>query len=278
MSKLYVVATPIGNLKDISFRALEVLQQVDWIAVEDTRVSSKLLNYYQIKKPLIPYHQYNERQRLEHLIRLLQQGNTLALISDAGTPLISEPGYRLVAELRKLGIEVVAVPGASSVISALSISGLPTDRFTFEGFLPVKQGEKRRYLQSLKEEERTMVFFEAPHRLKDTLIILQETFSAVREAVLVKEITKIYEKVMGNTLGELLNWVNKQQKILGEFVIIIAGQPKINLQINDQINSLLALLLKEVSLKTAVEIVLKITKAERNLVYRLANHLKNNNF
>lgn len=275
MSVLYVVATPIGNLKDLSFRALEVLQQVDWIAVEDTRVSSKLLNHYGIKKPLIPYHQYNEERRLDYLINLLRKGDSVALISDAGTPLISDPGYKLVANLQMLGIKVIAIPGPSAVVSALSISGLPTDRFVFEGFLPIKKREKINYLLSIKDEVRTMVFFEAPHRLRDTLTALIEVFSSNRNAVLVKEITKIHEAVIKGSLNELLNWADDQGRILGEFVVVVSGKKQIDINLEDKIKSLLEPLLKEVSLKTAVELVQIITNAERNLIYRLANILKN---
>ncbi len=275
MSVLYVVATPIGNLKDLSFRALEVLQQVDWIAVEDTRVSSKLLSHYGIKKPLIPYHQYNEEKRLNYLISLLQKGDSIALISDAGTPLISDPGYKLVVKLQILGIKVIAVPGPSAVISALSISGLPTDRFIFEGFLPVKHGEKISHLSSIKDEVRTMIFFEAPHRLYSTLTALAEVFSVERSATLVKEITKIHETVIRGNLNELLSWVDTQEKVLGEFVIVVSGKKATEFNIEDKIEKLLIPLLKEVSLKTAVELVQTITGAERNLTYKLANILKN---
>jgi len=221
---LFLVATPIGNLADISQRALSILDAVDLIAAEDTRHTRKLLSHYQIKAQLISYHEHNERERAEELLGFLQSGQDIALVSDAGTPGISDPGYRLVHLCREAGIVVSPVPGPTAVIAALSVSGLPTDQFYFGGFLPVKEGKKRTFLAKLKDLPATLVFYEAPQRVLKTLQILQEVLGD-RQAVLLRELTKVHEEFLGGCCSDLQQlWSQQARK--GEVVIVVAGQGK----------------------------------------------------
>ncbi|MGC9386749.1 MAG: 16S rRNA (cytidine(1402)-2'-O)-methyltransferase, partial [Hydrogenovibrio sp.] len=221
---LYIVATPIGHLKDITLRALEVLEQADWIAAEDTRHSKKLLQHYGIKTPLISLHDHNELQRRDELLARLQAGETGALISDAGTPLISDPGYHLVSLLRHEGVRVEPVPGASALIAALSAAGLATDRFTFEGFLPAKKHKRLHTLEALVTEPRTMVFYESPHRLLESLAAFKDVFGSEREMVVAKELTKQFETFVSGGVGTVLSFFEHHpDKVRGEFVMILSG-------------------------------------------------------
>lgn len=225
-STLYVVATPIGNLDDISARARDVLGAVDAILVEDTRQSGILLRHAGIAKPMLAVHEHNEGDRAAALVQRLREGQRLALISDAGTPLISDPGFRLVAAVREAGFAVSPIPGACALIAALSVSGLPTDRFSFEGFLPAKAGERRSRLEAVANDPRTLIFYEAPHRIVDTLAAAEGVFGAERRAVIGRELTKRFETVLDGTLAELHARVladSDQQR--GEIVLIIAGAP-----------------------------------------------------
>lgn len=225
-STLYVVATPIGNLDDISARARDVLGAVDAILVEDTRQSGILLRHAGIAKPMLAVHEHNEGDRAAALVQRLREGQRLALISDAGTPLISDPGFRLVAAVREAGFAVSPIPGACALIAALSVSGLPTDRFSFEGFLPAKAGERRSRLEAVANDPRTLIFYEAPHRIVDTLAAAESVFGAERRAVIGRELTKRFETVLDGTLAELHARVladSDQQR--GEIVLIIAGAP-----------------------------------------------------
>ncbi len=222
---LYLVPTPIGNLQDITLRALELLKSVDLIACEDTRTSSKLLSHYDIKTPRISYHDHNERGRTPQLIEKLRAGQQIALISDAGSPGISDPGFFLVRACIEAEIPVQALPGPTAIIPALTISGLPTDRFVFEGFLPVKKGRQKR-LSELAEESRTMVFYESPHRIQKTLGNFEETFGGSRGAAVVREISKTFEEAKHGSLSELINFFSDKNKIRGEFVIVVAGKGK----------------------------------------------------
>lgn len=270
---LYIVATPLGNLGDISLRAIEILKQVDRIAAEDTRHSAKLLAHYGITTSTLSLHEHNERDRIAVLLDKLAAGETIALISDAGTPLISDPGYHLVKAARHAGMKVIPIPGASAVISALSVSGLRTDRFVFEGFLPSKQSARRQQLQALVEESRTIVFYEAPHRLVDTLQDMQEVFGAEREVCLAREMTKTYETITSQSLGVLLEWVKQdanQQK--GECVILVAGNDQTRETATHEISlrELLQVLLAELPLKQAVKLAVAITGEKKNPVYDLA--------
>jgi len=222
--RLFVVATPIGNLEDISLRALRVLAEVDVVAAEDTRHSRALLARHGLERPLLALHEHNEEQQAPHLIDRLQQGAAIALISDAGTPLLSDPGFRLVALAVDAGIEVVAVPGPSAVTAALSISGLPTDRFVFEGFLPARRSARRKALAKLTDESRTLVLFESSHRIAECLADLVEAFGAERRAAVCREMTKQFETVLRGSLTELAEQVSadpNQRK--GEFVLVVAG-------------------------------------------------------
>jgi 16S rRNA (cytidine1402-2'-O)-methyltransferase len=219
---LYLVPTPIGNLQDITLRALEVLKQVDLILAEDTRTSSKLLNHYQINRPLSPYHQHNEHQVLQHLINQLLEGKNMAMISDAGTPGISDAAFLLVRECIKVGVKVECLPGATAFVPALVNSGLPMNRFVFEGFLPVKKG-RQTLLKKLAEEDRTMIFYESPHRLVKTLQEFIQYFGPDRIASVSREITKLFEENARGTLQELVTHFQKKE-VKGEIVLVLAGR------------------------------------------------------
>lgn len=219
---LTLVPTPIGNLKDISLRALEVLGSVDLILAEDTRTSSKLLNHYNIQKPLTPYHQHNEHRVLSHLVSQLLEGKTMALITDAGTPGISDPAFLLVRECIKTGVKVETLPGATAFVPALVNSGLPTNRFCFEGFLPQKKG-RQTHLKSLAEEERTMIFYESPMRLVRTLQDFVEVFGADRPCAVSRELTKLYEETVRGTLTEMITHF-QDKNVKGEIVIVVGGK------------------------------------------------------
>ena len=218
---LYIVPTPIGNLQDITLRALEVLKKVDLILAEDTRTSIKLLNHYQIVRPLSPYHQHNEHQVLQHLINQLLQGKTIAMISDAGTPGISDAAFLLVRECIKVGVKVECLPGATAFVPALINSGLPTNRFVFEGFLPLKKG-RQTMLKKLSAEERTLIFYESPHRLNKTLEELITYFGANRQCAVSRELSKIHEENFRGSIEEAVRHFG-QKEIRGEIVIILAG-------------------------------------------------------
>lgn len=272
---LYIVATPIGNLQDITLRAIEVLKRVEAIAVEDTRHSQALLQHYAISKPLISLHQYNEQERLTQLLNRLKQGESIALISDAGTPLISDPGYQLVRAAREQGISVVPIVGACAAIAALSASGLPTDRFIFEGFLPVKSQARLQRLNQLKNESRTLVFYEAPHRILAFLRDCQAVFGDSREAVIARELTKMFETIRLASLKELTEWVasdSNQQR--GELVVLIAGAIEAPQSESLLVEQVLAELLPHLPLKTVVDIAVKLTGEKKNAVYQKALQFK----
>ncbi|MBC8034302.1 MAG: 16S rRNA (cytidine(1402)-2'-O)-methyltransferase [Chitinophagaceae bacterium] len=219
---LYIVPSPIGNLQDITFRAVEVLKSVDLILAEDTRNSSKLLNHYQISKPVSPYHQHNEHKILQHLADQLAAGKTMALLTDAGTPGISDPAFLLVRECAKAGIKVECLPGATAFVPALVNSALPIHRFTFEGFLPVKKG-RQTALKELAEEPRTMVFYESPMRLVKTLEDLIQYFGAARKCCVSRELTKMFEENKRGTLEEVAAYY-KEKGVKGEIVLIVEGK------------------------------------------------------
>ncbi|MGM1429127.1 16S rRNA (cytidine(1402)-2'-O)-methyltransferase [Sphingobacterium lactis] len=220
---LYIVPTPIGNLEDMTFRAINVLKAVDIILAEDTRTSAPMLKHFGIDKKVFAHHQHNEHKAVQEIIRLLKEGNDIALISDAGTPAISDPGFLLVREAIKEGLDVQCLPGATAFVPALVNSGLPNDRFCFEGFLPVKKGRQTR-LKSLAEEKRTMIFYESPHRLLKSLEEFIQVFGADRQASVSREISKMFEETVRGTLEELkLHF--ETHPIKGEFVCCVAGQP-----------------------------------------------------
>ncbi len=221
IGKLTLVATPIGNLQDMSPRAVEALREADLIAAEDTRHSGTLLHHFNMKKPMVSYYQHNEKSREEALLTALADGKRVALVSDAGTPGISDPGSAILRAAQTAGFETDAIPGPCALIQALVLSGLPTERFVFEGFLPRGSG-LRPYLQTLSEEQRTLVFYESPHRLLDTLQAMADVFGSQRQMALCRELTKKFQEVNQDTIGELLEaW--RQRDILGEFVLVVAG-------------------------------------------------------
>ncbi len=219
---LYLVPTPIGNLKDFTFRAVEVLQQVDFILCEDTRTSSKLLQHYNISKPLTPYHQHNEHKVVDHLVQQLQAGKNIALITDAGTPGISDPAFLLVRACKVAGLEVTSLPGATAFVPALVNSGLPATRFTFEGFIPLKKGRKT-LMESLEKEERTMIFYESPMRLVKTLELFAQYFGGDRKASVSRELTKMFEENKADTLQNLIEYF-ASKTVKGELVIVVEGK------------------------------------------------------
>jgi len=225
--RLYVVATPIGNLDDITLRALRVLAEADVVAAEDTRHSRMLLSRHGLERPLLALHEHNEEQQAALLVDRLKRGESVALISDAGTPLLSDPGYRLVGLAAAAGIEVVAIPGASAVTAAISISGLATDRFAFEGFLPARSNARRQWLQGLQTERRTLVFFESSHRIADSLAEMALVFGPERQAAVCREMTKRFETVLRGSLGEISERVGADpNQRRGEFVLVVAGCPR----------------------------------------------------
>lgn len=219
---LYIVPTPIGNLQDITLRALEVLKKVDLILAEDTRTTIKLLNHYQVIRPLSPYHQHNEHQVLQHLINQLMEGKNMALVSDAGTPGISDPAFLLVRECIKVGVKVECLPGSTAFVPALVNSGLPANRFAFEGFLPQKKG-RQTIFKKLAEEERTMIFYESPHRLVKTLEEMIQYFGADRQCSVSRELTKMFEENARGTLQEVCEHFKKKE-VKGEIVMVVAGK------------------------------------------------------
>jgi len=270
---LYVVATPIGNLDDISARALRILREVALIAAEDTRHSARLLQHFGIQTPLAACHEHNERDQGGRFLARLQAGEDVALISDAGTPLISDPGYHLVRQARAAGFAVVPVPGACALIAALSAAGLPSDRFIFEGFLPAKAAGRRARLEQVREEPRTLIFYEAPHRILECLQDMCEVFGDDRPALLARELTKTFETLQGLPLAELCEWVaadSNQQR--GECVVLVAGwqAPEGEEAVSAEALRVLDLLLSEMPLKRAAALAAEITGVRKNVLYQVA--------
>ena len=273
---LYVVATPIGNLGDLAPRAVEVLRSVERIAAEDTRHSRKLLQHFAIQTPLVAVHEHNEREIAPRLVEQLRAGGSLALISDAGTPLISDPGFNLVRLAREAGVRVIPVPGPSALVCALSASGLATDRFVFEGFLPARRAARRARLGELCHDSRTLVMYESSHRIGDCLRDLAEVFGSERHAVLARELTKQFETIRGASLEELRQWVgadSNQQK--GEIVLLVAGrsQPEKH-QVSAEAEQLLAILLEELPVKLAAKLTARIAGLNKRDLYDRALQLK----
>ncbi len=273
MGTLYVVATPIGNLDDMSARALKILGDVALIAAEDTRHSIRLLQHFGINTPLAACHEHNERDEGGRFLDKLLAGESVALISDAGTPLISDPGYHLVRQVRAAGIPVVPVPGACALIAALSAAGLPSDRFIFEGFLPAKTVGRRSRLEQVREEPRTLIFYEAPHRILECLQDMEFVFGPDRPALLARELTKTFETLKGSPLAELRAFVegdSNQQR--GECVVLVAGwtPPENDEVVSAEVMRVLDLLLKEMPLKRAAALAAEITGARKNVLYQVA--------
>jgi len=259
----------------MSARAVEVLSEVDLIAAEDTRHSLPLLRHFDISTPCIAYHEHNERQLSPDLIRRLQGGESIALICDAGTPLISDPGYHLVCQARQADCQVIPIPGPNALICALSAAGLPTHRFMFEGFLPAKPAMRRRRLEMLCKETATLVFYESTHRVLESLLDMKEILGPDRRAVIAREMTKIHETIHGASLAQLYQWVSDQkEQQKGEIVIIVHGAMASTTDDNiAEYQRILGILLEEMPLKQAVSIAVRITGAKRNLLYDLAVQL-----
>lgn len=278
---LYIVATPIGNLKDITLRALDILAAVDWVAAEDTRHSKRLLQHYAIHKPMVSLHDHNELDRRHELLQKLKRGEKGALISDAGTPLISDPGYHLVNLLRQQGVRVEPIPGTSAFVSALCAAGLPTDRFAFEGFLPAKNNKRLQTLQNLKEESRTLVFYESPHRLIDSLTSFQDVFGADKEMVVAKELTKQFEQFKSGSIAEILQYFTEHpEKVRGEFVIMVKGiqtddSQTTNEEQDQTIDTTIQVLLKQgLPVKQISEITAQLHKVKKKAAYQRTLVLK----
>jgi 16S rRNA (cytidine1402-2'-O)-methyltransferase len=273
---LYVVATPIGNLADITLRALETLKTVDAIAAEDTRHTSGLLSHFGISKKLIAVHEHNEHQSAEKLLLLLQAGEHVALVTDAGTPGISDPGAVVVDIVRKAGVKVVPIPGVSAVITALSVSGIQQNGFLFHGFLPASGAARRKALESLKSQTVTLVFYEAPHRIVESISDMANVLGAGRRVTFARELTKTFETIYSCELGLASAWLQadaNQQR--GEFVLLVEVEPaKDAEEISADAQRVLKLLLAELPLKQAVKLATDITNEKKNGLYELALSLK----
>ncbi|TNG91469.1 16S rRNA (cytidine(1402)-2'-O)-methyltransferase [Pasteurellaceae bacterium USgator11] len=267
---LYIVATPIGNLQDISQRALTILATVDRIAAEDTRHSGILLSHYGIKKPLLALHDHNEQQKADSLVARLQQGENIALISDAGTPLISDPGFHLVRQCRQSGINVVPIPGACAAITALCAAGIASDRFCFEGFLPAKSKARRDKFELLKAEPRTLIFYESTHRILDSLQDMQSVLGSTRYVVLARELTKTWESIHGDSIENLLVWLQQDDnRTKGEMVLIVEGQSAVEeSEFSTEATKALELISQELPLKKAAAIVAELYGYKKNALYQ----------
>ncbi|MCK5190659.1 MAG: 16S rRNA (cytidine(1402)-2'-O)-methyltransferase [Methylococcales bacterium] len=274
--KLYVVATPIGNLADFSYRAVEILKKVDLIAAEDTRHVKMLLQHYAISNKLVSLHQHNEEKAAPGLIDKIKKGMSVALVSDAGTPLLSDPGMPLVKLAKQEGVEVSPIPGACALIAALSVSGLPATRFIFEGFLPRTSSARKAFFSTRKNESATWVFYESSHRILASLEDLAEIIPSGRRIVIARELTKIYETVVNDSLASVLNLVkNNDNMQKGEFVVLVEGAvvEKKSASITEEQQRVLSVLLKECTIKTSVAMAVEITGARKKVLYQAALEL-----
>jgi len=276
---LYLVGTPIGNLEDITLRAIRILQEVDLIAAEDTRRTGKLLQHLQIKTPQISYHQHNQTERKEELLDGLQAGKTIALVTDAGMPGISDPGYEIVKAAIASGILVIPIPGVTAAITALAASGLPTDRFVFEGFLPAKGKQRNERLDILKSETRTLIFYEAPHRLLSTLMDLGAVLGEDRQIVLARELTKLHEEWWRGTIGEAIATYSQTRQTKGEYTLVVAGEQLTQNPILSEAElkaELRQLLQQGMSRSQASRHLAQLTSQSRRRIYQLALELIDN--
>ena len=273
-AQLYVVATPIGHLDDITYRAIEVLKSVKLIAAEDTRTSAKLLKHFGINTPLTACHDHNESDKVNHLVERILAGENMALISDAGTPLISDPGFKFVRAAQAKGVQVIPVPGACAAIAALSAVGLPSDRFSFEGFLPSKQSQRLLHLNRLKDETQTLIIYEAPHRILECVKDMADVFGADRPVGFAREITKTFETIKKMTLGELVEFISNdsnQQK--GEIVLVIGGASVEKDMEQEKLDQLLTRLLQDLSVKAASQLAADLTGIKKKVAYQRALEL-----
>ncbi|MFW3962684.1 16S rRNA (cytidine(1402)-2'-O)-methyltransferase [Acinetobacter radioresistens] len=274
-AQLFVVATPIGHLDDMTYRAIDVLKSVALIAAEDTRQSAQLLKHYNITTPLTACHDHNENNKIDYLIEKLQSGENMALISDAGTPLISDPGFKLVRAAQEKGIRVIPVPGACAAIAALSAVGLPSDRFSFEGFLPSKSSQRLAQLEKLKDETQTLIFYEAPHRILDSIKDMAKVFGSERPVGFAREITKTFETIKKMTLGELVTFIeadHHQQK--GEIVVVVGGSIQQKDIDQEKLDQLLSRLLQDLSVKAASQLAADLTGIKKKVAYQRALELQ----
>lgn len=269
---LFVVATPIGNLGDITSRAIETLKSVDLIAAEDTRHSAHLLQHFGIQTRMTSYHDFSDDTRVAGLLSTLSEGRSVALISDAGTPLISDPGYRLVSRARELGLRVVPIPGVCALTAALCAAGLPSDRFAFEGFAPARRTARMKVFESLKSEIRTLVFYESPHRIVECLDDMAAAFGPQRVAVIARELTKTFETIHSDTLGGLQEWLrNDENQQRGEFVVLLKGADSApQEQVPEDARRILKVLMEELSVKQAAALASRLTGVKKNLLYSFA--------
>ena len=272
IGKLFIVATPIGNLNDITFRAIEVLKNVDIVLAEDTRQSKKLFAHFEISTPIRAFHEHNEREKTKAIIGEIYSGKSIALISDAGTPLISDPGYYLVAQAKKEGLKVVPIPGPSALITALSASGLASDSFTFLGFLPSKKTARVKLLKSLVGRTETSIFYESPKRILATLTDMHSIYGDSREVCLAKELTKVFETIQTGSIPNLIDYLTiDQNHQKGEFVILISATDKIDIaEAETQLNSLLPILCAELGASKAAKLAAKITGIDKKQCYKRA--------
>jgi len=273
-AQLFVVATPIGHLDDMTYRAIETLKSVSLVAAEDTRQSAQLFKHYNITTPLTACHDHNENHKINELIQRLKAGENIALISDAGTPLISDPGFKLVRAAQDHKIRVVPVPGACAAVAALSAVGLPSDRFSFEGFLPSKSSQRMLQLEKLKDETQTLIFYEAPHRILDCVKDMMQIFGAERPVGFAREITKTFETIKKMSLGELVSFVehdHNQQK--GEIVLIVGGNPVEKDMEQEKLDQLLTRLLQDLSVKAASQLAADLTGIKKKIAYQRALEL-----
>ena len=272
---LYIVATPIGNLSDITIRALEILKKVDAVLAEDTRHTKKLFDHYEVDSPLVAFHEHNENEKVDYILAQIGSGKSLALVSDAGTPLISDPGYNLVLEAKKNGISVVPIPGPSALIAALSSSGIESNNFTFFGFLPSKQSARLRLLKTKKSLNETIIFYESPKRILAALMDMLEVFGEKRQVCLAKEITKSFETILNDNLVNLIEYLtsdSSHQK--GEFVIIISPVNKVDLdEAQVQLEKILPILCAEMGASQAAKLAAKITGIDKKHCYKRAINL-----
>ncbi|WP_291356158.1 MULTISPECIES: 16S rRNA (cytidine(1402)-2'-O)-methyltransferase [unclassified Acinetobacter] len=275
-AQLFVVATPIGHLDDITYRAIDILKSVSVIAAEDTRTSAQLLKHFNITTPLTACHEHNESNKIDILIQRLLKGENMALISDAGTPLISDPGFKLVRAAQENNIRVVPVPGACAAIAALSSVGLPSDRFSFEGFLPSRQSQRLIQLEKLKDETQTLIFYEAPHRILESVKDMAQVFGADRAVGFAREITKTFETIKKMTLAELVQFIeadHNQQK--GEIVLVIGGATAEKDLDQEKLDKLLTRLLQDLSVKAASQLAADLTGIKKKVAYQRALELSN---
>jgi len=276
-AQLFVVATPIGHLDDMTYRAIDVLKSVNIIAAEDTRTSAQLLKHYNISTPLTACHEHNESNKIDILVQRLLNGENMALISDAGTPLISDPGFKLVRAAQEHNIRVIPVPGACAAIAALSAVGLPSDRFSFEGFLPSKQSQRILSLEKLKDQTATLIFYEAPHRILDSVKDMANIFGAERPVGFAREITKTFETIKKMTLGELVRLIeadHHQQK--GEIVLVVGGATAEKNLEQEKLDQLLTRLLQDLSVKAASQLAADLTGIKKKVAYQRALELSQN--